>query len=230
VDPPRSRTLEGIVVTLIFAFLVPLVTGMLLLRARAGATGRTPRPFTPVTVGLFCIVAIPSLLQFVFPGILSALRRDTHLILHHGEIWRLLTSLTVQDGGALGTIFNLFFLAWFAILASNLLDDRTTLILFFAGGLVGELVGLRWQHIGGGNSVGDLGLAGGVLALAFMHGRPLHRLLAVLGIALGIVLLVERNIHGAALLAGVVAGFGLLRTSSSPDEVIGAHDVEQQRA
>jgi hypothetical protein len=213
--------------TLIFAFIVPLVAGMLLLRARVEATGLPPRVFRPVSVILFCVVAVPSLLQFIFPGILHTLRRDAHLILHHGQVWRLLTSLTVQDGGAVGTIFNLFFLAWLLILATNLLGDRAALILFFAGGLVGELAGLRWQHIGGGNSVADLGMAGGVLALALLHGRPLHRVLAVIGLALGIALLVERNIHGAALLAGLLVGAGLLWFL--PDKIVGAHDLEQKR-
>jgi hypothetical protein len=93
---------------------------------------------------------------------------------------------------------------------------------------VGELAGLRWQPIGGGNSVADLGMAGGVLALALIHGRSVHRLLAVISVALGIVLLVEHNIHGAALLAGVLAGVGLLWFL--PDKIVGAHDLEQQRA
>lgn len=214
--------------TLIFAFLVPLAAGMLLLRARTEATGRPPQPFTPVTIALFCTVAIPSLLQFPFPGVLHALRRDEHLILHHGQIWRVLTSLTVQDGGVGGTIFNLFFLAWFLVLASSLLGDRNLLLLFLCGGLVGELVGLRWQPIGGGNSVGNLGMAGGILALALLRGRPVNRVLAVIGIALGIVLLAERNIHGAALLAGVVVGIGLMRFL--PDEIVGAHDLEHEQA
>jgi hypothetical protein len=218
---------EGTGVTLVFAFLVPLVVGMLLLRARTEATGALPRLFSPLTIALFCTVAIPSLLQFPFPGVLHALRRDAHLILHHGQVWRLLTSLTVQDGGAAGTIYNLFYLVWFLILASALLGERNTLLLFFAGGIVGELVGLSWQPIGGGNSIANLGMAGGILALALLHGRPIHRLLAVIGIALGIALLAQRNIHGAALLAGVVVGIGLMQFS--PDEVVVAHDLEQKR-
>ncbi|HEX7102874.1 MAG TPA: hypothetical protein VF201_09550, partial [Nitrolancea sp.] len=106
--------------TLIFAFLVPLAAGMLLLRARTEVTGVPPRPFTPVNIAFFCTVASPSLLQFPFPGVLHALRRDAYLILHHGQIWRLLTSLTVQDGRAAGTLFNLLYLGWFLILASAL--------------------------------------------------------------------------------------------------------------
>ncbi|HEX7101309.1 MAG TPA: hypothetical protein VF201_01575, partial [Nitrolancea sp.] len=76
-------------VTLIFAFLVLLAAEMLLLRARTEATGVPLRLFTPVTTVLFCTVAIPSLLQFPFLGALHALhalRRDAHLILHHGQI------------------------------------------------------------------------------------------------------------------------------------------------
>src|SRR6185312_8068668 len=136
-----------------------------------------------------------------------ALRRDADQILHHGEVWRLVTSLAVQDGGVAGTVFNLLLLVWIATLAKTLLGERALLLLFGVGALTGELIGLRWQPIGGGNSVANLGMAGGILALALLRGSNLLiRLLAVVGVALGAVLLLQRNIHGPALLAGVAMG------------------------
>ncbi|HEX3723124.1 MAG TPA: hypothetical protein VHV31_10055 [Nitrolancea sp.] len=213
--------------TLILAFIVPLAVAMLLVRARVATTGEQPRPIAPMTAALFCVVAIPSIAQFEFPGLLSALRRDANEILHHGQVWRLATSLVVQDGGVAGTVFNLMMLLWIAMLATTLLGERNLLLLFIGGAIAGELVGLRWQPIGGGNSVGNLGMAGGLLALAILRGTNLPiRLLAAVGVLLGFVLLFQRNIHGAALLTGIALGFLLLRetkTSMAPAPAVEAN-------
>ena len=115
-------------------------------------------------------------------------------------------------------------LLWIAMLATTLLGEQNLLLLFIGGAMVGELVGLRWQPIGGGNSVGNLGMAGGLLALVIMRGTnlPIH-LLAAGGGALGFVLLFQWNIHGAALLTGIALGLLLLRetkTSTTPARAV----------
>ena len=199
--------------TLILAFVIPAATGSLLVNLQASATKKRPQLIGWVPILLFFVVAIPSTLQFLFPSILHALRRDGHRILHEGQVWRLLTSLTVQDGGVGGTIFNLACLIGFAVLATALLGERRLLLLFFVGGVAGELVGLSWQPIGAGNSVGNLGIAGGILALALVRGpNTVARLLAIAGVAAGLLLLLQRNIHGAALIAGIAAGILLQLT------------------
>lgn len=201
---------------LLLTFFVAAIVGVLLLRVRAATSAPTPRAISPITAALCCCVAIPSFAQFAFPGLFLALRRDADRILHHGQWWRVATSLVVQDGGVAGTVFNLVWLVGLAALATTLLGDRDLLILFGGGGIVGELVALRWQPIGAGNSVGNLGLAGGILALAVLHGTNLSiRLIAGCGIALGVILLIQRDIHGAALLAGVAIGLLLLRSTAS---------------
>jgi membrane associated rhomboid family serine protease len=193
--------------TLILAFTISALTGILLVRERATRLGQAPNGLSPASITLLLVIAIPSIAQFPFPGVLYALRRDADLILHHGEFWRLSTSLVVQDGGVAGTVFNLAFLAWIAGLATVLWGDRRLLMLFASGAVVGELVGLSWQPTGAGNSVGNLGITGGILALALLSGPNLpSRLLAGTGIVLGVILVVQRNIHGPALLAGFAAG------------------------
>jgi len=194
-------------VTLILAFIIPAMTGSLLINMRAAAERARPKLLGWVPILLFVVIAIPSTLQFAFPSILHALRRDGHKILHDGQIWRILTSLTVQDGGVGGTLFNLAALVGFSVLATALLGQRRLLLLFFIGGITGEVVGLIWQPIGAGNSVGNLGMAGGILALALVHGPNLvARILGAAGVIVSLLLLLQRNIHGAALLAGIIAG------------------------
>lgn len=56
------------------------------------------------------IVGIATLAQFtVAPWLLNSLERNWTLIAR-GQVWRLLTSLVVQDGGVAGAVFNL--VAW----------------------------------------------------------------------------------------------------------------------
>ena len=53
-------------------------------------------------VALWLIVAIPSLLQLPFPGLLHALERDPDQIRQHGQWWRLFTAAVVQESGRRG--------------------------------------------------------------------------------------------------------------------------------
>jgi rhomboid protease GluP len=70
------------------------------------------------TVALL-VVGIPTLAQFtVAPRLLDELQRDWTLI-GQGQIWRLLTSLVVQDGGPVGAIFNLVALAAIGVAAEQ---------------------------------------------------------------------------------------------------------------
>ena len=78
---------------------------------RSVSTGGRPdplgaRPSRPVlTAVTVLVVAVPSLVQLtVAPDLLAALERDRGAIAD-GQVWRLLTSLVVQDGGWAGTVF-----------------------------------------------------------------------------------------------------------------------------
>ena len=86
----------------------------------AGADSRQGARLPFATIVLCCLVAIPSLLQFPFPRLFYALRRDGDLILHHGELWRLVTALVVQDGGTAGLIGNLLVLVLVGVVAERI--------------------------------------------------------------------------------------------------------------
>ena len=63
------------------------------------------------------IVGLPTLAQFtVAPGMMQDVERNWTLI-GQGQVWRLLTSLVVQDGGLIGAVFNLVALALIGVAA-----------------------------------------------------------------------------------------------------------------
>lgn len=114
----------------------------------------------------FAMTAGLSILQFPFPAILDALRRDRGRLLD-GQVWRLVTPLFVQDGGAAGTVFNLLVLVIPGVLGTMLLDWRRWLLLYFGTGIASEIVAYTWLRQGfAGNSIANFGVAAGLIVLA----------------------------------------------------------------
>ncbi len=64
------------------------------------------------------MTAVVSVLGLIVPAVEVALRRDRTAI-DHGQVWRLVTALVVQDGGVAGTVFNLAGLAAVGVLAER---------------------------------------------------------------------------------------------------------------
>ncbi|NUR91242.1 MAG: rhomboid family intramembrane serine protease [Nonomuraea sp.] len=121
------------------------------------------------TAVLVVVTAVPSLLQFVIPGLEPALMRDPAAI-SQGQWWRLVTALVVQDGGLFGTLTNLVFLAVLGFLAERALGAGHMLLLYGTGAVVGEATGYLLDAPGAGNSITVCALAGG-LAVASWLGR-----------------------------------------------------------
>jgi membrane associated rhomboid family serine protease len=193
------------------------LAGFLCLRNRSETRSlRFPR----TTFFLLLAIAIPTTLQFFFPNLLPVFQRDTARIVA-GELWRLVTPLFFQDGGVGGAVSNLVGLLLVGFVAEQLWDRRSMLLLFFLGGLAGELVGLIWQPVGAGNSVGNFSLAAGVAILCLLH-RPSRLIQALAFLALGAdaILLLLRDIHGAAALTGALLALILSRTSLRRQEAL----------
>ena len=154
-------------------------------------------------------IALSTTLQFFFPAILSALQRD-YVRFVGGEWWRVITPLFVQDGGIAGSIFNLVTLLLVGAVAEYLWGSRRMIGIFFVGGLVSEVVAFAWQPIGAGNSVGNFSLAGSVaIACLTPQAGRITRFVAVLALSADAVLVVLRDIHGAASVAGVILALAL---------------------
>jgi len=201
---------------------------MLACAVRAGAIllggdiARLRRP--PVAaVALWLIVAIPSLLQFAFPGLLPALERDPDQIRHHGQWWRPFTSGVVQDGGIAGTVFNLVSLAIVGVVALRAWGSVRGLIIF-AVGVVGFNLAttFAWPSVGAGNSAATFTLAASVTGLAVVKVR--ERVVALVVGALtagcGIFLLALGDAHGSAVIGGLV--IGVLAGAIFPPGIISA--------
>ncbi|MCC5577764.1 hypothetical protein IMZ11_19235 [Microtetraspora sp. AC03309] len=122
-----------------------------------------------ITVTVFALTAIPSLLQFVFPALEIALRRDPARVAD-GEWWRLGTSLVVQGGGLVGTAFNLGSLLVLGALAERALGPARWAACYLGGAAAGQAAGMSLDLVDAGNSIGVCGLAGG-LTVAFVLGR-----------------------------------------------------------
>lgn len=152
-----------------------------------------------------------ALLQWHFNGLLDALERDRAAIAR-GQVWRLATSLIVQDGGLSGTVFNLAALLLVGAVGEQLWAPRQWWLLAITGGILANFVGLSWQPVGAGNSIAVFALAGGI-AVVPVTGSPLGRALSLLSAVLAVVLVGARDIHGAAAIFGAaLASYLLTRT------------------
>ncbi|HXZ73233.1 MAG TPA: rhomboid family intramembrane serine protease [Streptosporangiaceae bacterium] len=173
-----------------------------------GDLARALRRPPVAAVALWLIVAIPSLLQFAFPGLLHALERDPDQIRQHGQWWRLVTSAVVQDGGVAGTVFNLVILAIVSVVAIQAWGSLRGLIIFAAGVVGFDLATtFAWPSVGAGNSAATFTLAASVAGLAVVKVR--ERTVVVLGAVTagcGIILLALRDAHGSAVVGGLVIG------------------------
>lgn len=170
------------------------------LRTATAPAYRFPR----ATCLLVVTVALPTTLQFFFPEILSTFRRDYARFLS-GDWWRLITPLFVQDGGVAGAVFNIVSLLLVGGIAEQVWGSKRMIGIFFVGGIVGEAVAFAWQPIGAGNSVGNFSLAASVAVACFapQAGR-VARLAAVLALSADVVLVLHKDIHGAAAVAGII--------------------------
>jgi len=124
------------------------------------------RPASPVvTLVVATVVALCNLAQVLWPQIVPALWRDPKA-LAAGQVWRLVSPLLVQSDGLAAFFFVFVGLLLIGAAVERFYGHLRWIILFFAGGLVGEIAGYAWQPYSSGTSVGVLGLAGGLVALA----------------------------------------------------------------
>lgn len=175
--------------------------------------GRFPLP-GPTTLVVLLAVAAGLAFQLAVPGTLQLLQRDAAGVAG-GQLWRLFTALFVQDGGLVGGLFNLLWLFLAGGIAERIWSRPAWLGLYFGGGIICEVVALVWEPVGGGNSVAYFTLCGAMLAIPLR--RPVNvrvRIIAGFGLAVGIILALLANIHGAAVLVGAAGGLVLAQRAA----------------
>ncbi len=138
--------------------------GVVRIRAQSGSPMHFTKPthfkrqLPWATLLLIVAIGIPTTLQFFLPSILMLFRRDTSAFLA-GDWWRVLTPHFVQDGGVIGSIFNLLSLLLVGSVAEHLWGRIRWLTIFFLGGISSEIISLAWQPVGAGNSLANFSLA-----------------------------------------------------------------------
>jgi membrane associated rhomboid family serine protease len=193
-----SSQLGYLLVTI--AFYAAFGASMLARRNRVDRQGRR----VPVALlAVFAVTAVFSLLQVPFPGVLEALQRNPDRLA--GEWWQLVTPLLVQDGGLAGTAANLTALALLGYAGAQWWSTRRWLILYFGTGVAAEIVAYAWLRQGfAGNSIAVCGLAAGLALTAATAGEGVPVALAGLSLLSGLILLLGRDLHGAAYAIGMV--------------------------
>jgi membrane associated rhomboid family serine protease len=96
-----------------------------------------PRQPPALTITVAALTGLASIVGLLVDPVEHALRRDGAAI-SSGQFWRLLTPMLVQDGGLIGTIFNLAGLVLVGIAAERRLGRRCWVIAYLVGGISGE--------------------------------------------------------------------------------------------
>ena len=207
-DTTGSTIASIVVALLVLAVFLRSALGMVRQSAR-------PRGFPWLTLVLVVVIGVPSIGQYTgLPAAGDALRREPQLTLHHGEWWRVLTSLLAQDGGLFAAIYSLAVVAVVITLSTWIQGPWLTLAIFVFSSIVLNLLALGWNAVGGGTSFASDGTMLSILAMGLVLARDrVVMICAVIAIAGGILLVVLADAHGIAILLGAVIGavHGMLR-------------------
>ena len=161
-----------------------------------------------LTLMVAALTAAVSVAGLLDAGVRESLQRRPGE-LGDGEPWRLVSSLLVHDGW-LPLVSNLVVLVLVGAAVESIVNRRGWLALYLAGGISGQLAGLRWEPSGAGSSVAWCGLLG-ALAVSVLRrgddGRAPGPDLTTLGLAAGALTLVvlAAGEAGSPLAAAAVA-------------------------
>jgi membrane associated rhomboid family serine protease len=166
---------------------------------------------------VFGLTAAVGVAQLVHPPLFDLWRRDGSRI-DAGEWWRLGTGMFVQDGWLAGLVFNLVILAVFGVAAERVFGRARWLLCYFGGGLFGQTVSYLWlSPVGAGNSMCVAALIGalatGVLLAPSRLGVAVPRPVRLTGFAVPVLAVVDtlaHDNHGLPALLGMALGLLML--------------------
>lgn len=156
---------------------------------------------------LVATLAVTGAMDVRWPELGPLLERDPAML--HGEWWRYVTTWFVLTDGWTQIVVNSLGLLIYGTLAEQAVGRVWWSIAYVVAGLVGEVAGIFWQPVGGGNSVAICGLIG--LFTIWQVTRPARGgpppvVGLVIWGGLGLWLVTHADIHGAALCAGFAIG------------------------
>ncbi|MBM7859614.1 rhomboid family intramembrane serine protease [Lentzea nigeriaca] len=139
-------------------------------------------------------------------------RRDPEELMA-GQVWRLISPVLVQPDPLTSTIGLGVLAAVVGVAAERTFGSGRFLALLTAGALAGHGIGEWWQPYSGGVSVAFCGPLGAMAVYVLLARIRRHFVVAGVVLVGAVVLSVITDIHGPAILAGVVAGFFLFRSA-----------------
>lgn len=133
------------------------------------------------TILVLAVVIVASVVALIRPEVLDALRRDPDAIAS-GQWWRLVTALFVHADGVTALVFNAVGIALIGGAFEQRFGSRRFLLVYFIGGLAGQIAGYRWDPYGAGASVAMFSLVGAWAAytLRYRQSIPLLALIYAL--------------------------------------------------
>lgn len=185
------------------------VAFVLLVKVGADQVGYTTwrvRRFPRAAAALVALVAVPSMAQLLWPAVAHALDRQPAEILHHGQVWRLVTAAFVQDGALSGMAFNLVSLAVIASLGEWCWGARRAVAIFLGAAVLFNVQGVLFDASGAGTSGATFALGASLAGVVLVAGAGRRRMRALACPVFGAVMLAFGNIHGLALIYGTVIG------------------------
>ena len=168
-----------------------------------GSTGIESR-IPPGTAVFITIAVFVAAVQELRPEWVGLAERDPERFAA-GEWWRVITALFAYDDGAVQKLSVVFGALALGLIAERRLGSAEWLIVAFVSGLAGQIVGVWWQPYGAGSSVAVAGLAGATATWLAWPKTPVPwfvRIGPVIVLALAIVLLVRRDLHGPPVFVG----------------------------
>jgi hypothetical protein len=177
--------------------------------ALVGYTTWRARPFPWASAALLAAVGVPSIAQLAWPSLAQALDRQPAAVMHHAQLWRLVTAALVQDGGLAATAFNLASLAVIASLAEWHWGPRRMPAIFLVAAMVFNAQGVAFGAGGAGSSGATFALGASLAGALILSGRGTRRVRAIACPLLGAAMLAVGNVHGIALVYGTVIGLAL---------------------
>jgi len=162
-----------------------------------------------LTIIVFAATAITTGAMLLNPAIGDAPERNGPLMLE-GQVWRFVTTWLVETDGWQQIAVNFTGLAIFGFLVERFVRRAWWVVAYLGAGLTGEIAGLFWQPVGGGNSVAIAGLIG-LFSMWQVRRQdaglgPVRYLGTAVWLGFGLILCFRHDIHGPALVMGFLLG------------------------